>query len=163
MENLKVDLREGRNDQVICLRGNSDAGYIHFALQAQSEGLVRSLPLYIDLKPGRFLFVTPRGTGGSSPRATQPTKSKDQKCSSRTPTKLQTSSLMHVLYTLYLNLIVLISKLLIARAVEPGYQRTREHGENCLTLNAEVKPGRFVLSVLPQSKKFITIATILVP
>ena len=45
MENLKIDLREGRNDQVICLRGNSDAGYIHFALQAQSEGLVDISPI----------------------------------------------------------------------------------------------------------------------
>lgn len=50
------------------------------------------------------------------------------------------------------------------RAVETGYKKAQsENSENCVTLNTIVKPGRFILSLLPQSKEYITVATILVP
>jgi hypothetical protein len=43
------------------------------------------------------------------------------------------------------------------------YRRTREHGEHCITLGDNIRPGPFVLSVCPQSKKYISVATLLVP
>lgn len=43
------------------------------------------------------------------------------------------------------------------------FLRTKEHGEHCVTLLEPVEAGPFVLTVHPQSSKFITVATVLVP